>query len=183
MAKKDDTINSLVAGGTSFPLPPLPPEGSVSSEHYVSCTMSEDGRYMTQVIVRITDVQLLNRMAQQSLYRQQAQFIRSLFAQYIDFSQHEAFCDQLVTLLTAGNIEWQTDLQGNCYVNIAKGSGQSEFFRLLLDHMSPRKRKTLHDKEGFKAFKKALRMNVRQHGQVLNNNSLGVMLHRLIDKT
>jgi hypothetical protein len=183
MAKKDDTINSLVAGGTSFPLPPLPPEGSVSSEHIVSYSMSEDGRYMRQVIVRITDVQALNSLAQQSQYRQQAQFIRSLFSQYIDFNKHEAFCGQLVQQINAGNIEWQTDLQGNCYVNITKGSGLSDFFRLLLDHMAPRKRKTLHDKEGFKAFKKALRMNVRQHGQVLNNNSLGITLHRLIDKT
>ncbi len=182
MAKKDDTLSRLVAGGATFPLPSLPTCGEVSSEHVVYSSMSKDGRYLRQVIIRITDMDSVKSLTMEKQFRQQANCIRSLFAQYIDFKRREEFCDRLTELLTANKIEWQVNAKGDCYINIPKGSGQSEFFRLLLHYMTPQKLNTLHDKEGFKSLRQALRMNVRQFGQVLNNNSLGVTLHRIIDK-
>ena len=173
MAKKDDTLSRLVAGGATFPLPSLPTCGEVSSEHVVYSSMSKDGRYLRQVIIRITDMDSVKSLTMEKQFRQQANCIRSLFAQYIDFKRREEFCDRLTELVNA---------KGDCYINIPKGSGQSEFFRLLLHYMTPQKLNTLHDKEGFKCLRQALRMNVRQFGQVLNNNSLGVTLHRIIDK-
>ena len=90
---------------------------------------------------------------------------------------------RLAEKLFAGKIEWQTDPMGNGYVNIAKSKGQTDFFHLLLEHMNPQKLKTLHNEDGLRNFKQVLKKNVRHLGKVLNNKSLGVTLHRLIDKT
>ena len=183
MATTDDTLSITLAGGKKIPLLQLPSDGEVSSEHVISTTLSTDGRYMIQSIVRIIDLDAVNKMKKQEQLRGQAHFIRDLFSQYVDFTKREAFCNLLAEKLFAGKIEWQTDPMGNGYVNIAKSKGQTDFFHLLLEHMNPQKLKTLHNEDGLRNFKQVLKKNVRHLGKVLNNKSLGVTLHRLIDKT
>ena len=178
MAKNDDTDCMLPMENPQDPslLPALPME--VSSIRILNSRVSDNGQSLIVIEEIRLNLEAINKLAHLDEYRQQAQNICRLFARYIDRHEIEELCRQLVNMLSAGIIEYQ---QGCQLVNIPMGKGQAEFVRLILNHMTQQRRKTIGEKQPFNELKHLLLEHMRHQGQRLHINSISVTLRRAIN--